>query len=62
MDYEQARKIALREATHDSKYTVNRLSHMKRQVESKYGNKAAKELMRETLSVRKRKYGTKASY
>lgn len=62
MDYEQARKIALKEAKNHSKYTVNRLDHLTRQVKARYGDGAAKELMKETLAKRKEYHGTKAAH
>lgn len=58
MSYEEARKIALREAKNQNKYTVNRIDHVTRQVEARYGKKAKEELLKETLSASKRKYGS----
>lgn len=57
MPYEEVRRQMKKEARNDGPYTVNRLSSFMKQVTQSEGKKAANELMKETLSVRKRKYG-----
>lgn len=61
VDYERARKIMMKEAKDHSRYSVNRMAQQVRDVEKSYGKKAAKELMKETMSVRKAKYGSQAT-
>jgi len=60
MDFEEARKIMKREAKNPSKYNVNRMAHMVREVGKTHGQKASSELMTETMSVRKRKFKSQA--
>ena len=60
MDYEEARRRMQKEAKNHNPYTAERMKHYTKIVEKKHGAKTANELIKETMSVRKKHYGTKA--